>query len=173
MRLRYLVTSLALLAVGLGYALTQGRSVRPAPPRLTPAAAAPSVQPPRVPPSAREILERGAALSLTAEQTRRLEALAREWSSESAGLDASLQAATADFSRFMSEAQAGRGASLQEIQRRSADVSQLGALARERRRRHGEAAAGLLTDRQRVTLAQGPGQALREVTDEVRANRAR
>lgn len=155
---RYLTTSLVLLTVAFGYALTQSRGERPALPRPAGVAAAPRVPPPPLP-SAREILDRRAALALGEEQTRRLEALAGDWSSESARLDASLQAATAEFARFMSEAQAGRGASFQEIQRRSADVSQLGALARERRRRHGEAAVGLLADRQRATLAQGPGPA--------------
>jgi hypothetical protein len=151
---RYLITSLVLLAVAFGYALTQGRVERPALPRPAGVASSPRVPPPPLP-SARKLLDRRASLALSNEQTRRLEALAREWSSESAGLEAELQAATAEFSRFMSEAQGGRGASLQEIQRRSADVGELSAGLRERRRLHGEAAAGLLTDRQRMTLAQG------------------
>jgi hypothetical protein len=104
-------------------------------------------------PPAQTILDRGALLSLTAEQTRRLEALARGWRDESTRLEAELQAATAEFSRFMSQAQAGRGASLQEIQRRSADAGELGAWVREQRRLHGEAAAGLLADWQRAKLA--------------------
>lgn len=148
---RGLTTSLVLLAVAFGYALTQGRVERTALPR--PAGVAPS---PRVPPplpSARDILDRRAALALGEEQTRRLEALAREWSSESAGLEAELQTATAEFSRFMSETQGRRGTSLQEIQRRSAHVGELGALLREQRRLHGQAAASLLTDRQRQRLA--------------------
>ena len=148
---RYLTTSLVLLAVAFGYALTQTRGERPALPRPAGVAAAPRVPPPL--PSARDILDRGVALSLRAEQTRRLEALAREWSSETARLEAELQAATAEFSRFMSEAQERRGTSLQEIQHRSADVSDLGTHLREQRRLHGQAAAGLLTDRQRQRLA--------------------
>ena len=155
-RLRYLTTSLVLLAVGFGYALTQGRAERPAPPRPAGVAAAPRVPPPL--PSARDLLDRRASLALSPDQARRLEALAREWSSESARLDASLRAATAEFSRFMTEAQAGRGASLQEIQRRSADAGELGAWVREQRRLHGEAAAGLLADWQRAKLVQeAPG----------------
>ncbi|MBI2157747.1 MAG: hypothetical protein HYU26_12715 [Candidatus Rokubacteria bacterium] len=153
-RLPYLATSLVLLAVGFGYALTQGRADRPAPPRPAGVAVAPRVPPPRPLPTARELLDRRAALSLSEEQTRRLEVLAREWSSESARLEAELQAATAEFSRFMTEAQAGRGASLQEIQRRSADAGELGAWVREQRRLHGEAAAGLLADWQRAKLVQ-------------------
>ena len=153
-RLRYLTTSLVLLAVGFGYALTQGRAERPAPPRPAGVAVAPRVPPPRPLPTARELLDRRAALSLSEEQTRRLEVLAREWSSQSTRLEAELQASTAEFSRFMSEAQTGRGGSLQEIQRRSVDVGELGALVRERRRLHGAVAAGLLMDRQRAKLAQ-------------------
>lgn len=171
-RRRFLATSLALLAVGLGYALVQGKAARPAPPRPTGVVAAPRIPPPAAP-AARQILGRGMALSLTADQKRRLEILAGEWASESARLEAELQAATAEFSRFMGEAQGSRGTSVQEIQRRSADVSELSALLRERRRLHGEGAAGLLADWQRAKLAQGPGRSLREVTDEVRTNRAR
>ncbi len=151
-RLRYLATSLVLLAVAFGFVLTQGRAERPAPPRRAGVAALPRV--PRPPlPSARELLDRRAVLNLDDEQTRRLEALARAWSSDSAPLEAELQAATAEFSRFMSAAQGSRGTSLQEIQARSAHVSELGSVLREERRLHGEAAAGLLTDRQRQRLA--------------------
>ena len=151
--LRYLTTSLALLAVVVGYALTQGPAARPAPAPPAGAAAAPRIPPPRPLPSAREILDRGAMLSLSAEQQRRLEALERAWSAESARLETELQAATAEFSRFMSEARATRGASLQEIQRRSADIRELGAELREQRRRHGEAAAQNLANWQRRRLA--------------------
>lgn len=149
---RYLTTSLVLLAVAFGYALTQSRGERPALSRPAGVAAAPRVLPPPLP-SAREILDRRASLALGQEQARRLEALAREWSSESARLEAEVQAATAEFSRFMSEAQGRRGTSFQEIQRRSADVSELSTRLRDQRRLHGQAAAGLLTDRQRQRLA--------------------
>ena len=152
---RYLATSLVLLAVALGYGLTQSRVERTAPPRPAGVAASPRILPPPAPPAAREILGRGLALSLTVDQKRRLEVLAGEWASESARLEAEIEAATAEFSRFMSEAQARRGATLGEIQRRSADAIELGARLRERRQLHGEAAAGLLTDRQRMSLAQG------------------
>ena len=149
---RGLTTALVLLAVAFGYALTQGRVERPALPRPAGGvAASPRVPPPL--PSASDLLDRRASLALGGEQTRRLEALAREWASESARLEADVQAATAEFSRFMSEAQGKRGASLQEIQQRSADVSELSARLRDQRRLHGQAAAGLLTDRQRQRLA--------------------
>jgi hypothetical protein len=151
-RRRYLTTSLILLAVAFGYGLTQSRGERPALPRPAGVAAAPRVPPPPLP-SAREILDRHASLALGAEQTRRLEALAREWSRESPRLETELQAATAEFSRFMGEARAGRGTTLAEIQRRSAHVGELSGVLREQRRLHGEAAAGLLTERQRKRLA--------------------
>ncbi len=151
-RRRYLTTSLVLLAIAFGFALTQGRVERPALPGPAGDAASPRVPPPP-PPSARELLDRRASLGLGDEQTRRLEALAHAWSGESARLEAGLQAAMAEFSRFMSEAQGSRGTSLQEIQGRSAQASELSSILREQRRQHGEAAAGLLTDRQRQRLA--------------------
>lgn len=152
---RYLTTSLALVALAFSYALMQSRGgERPAGPRPAAVAAAPRIPSPLTLPSASEILDRGARLSLSAAQTRSLEGLARDWSNESARLEAQLRDATAEFSRFMSEAQAGRGASLQEIQRRSAEAGELGALLRERRRLHGETATGLLVAWQRAKLAE-------------------
>lgn len=151
-RTRYLTTTLALVAVLLGYGAWQWRAERPGPPRPPRSAAPPPVRPPD-PPTARDILERGSALSLSAEQTARLEALDRSWREESRPLEAELQAATAEFSRFMSDAKGqGRRASLQELQRRTAEVSDLGAALRERRRRHAEAAARVLSDGQRAGL---------------------
>jgi hypothetical protein len=152
-RLRYPATSLILLAVAFGYALTQGRAERPAPPRPAGAAASLRVLPTPLP-LARELLNCRAALALDEEQTKRLETLARAWSNESARLEAELQTVTAEFSRFMSEAQGSRGTSLQEIRTRSAHISELSSILREQRRLHGEAAAGLLTERQRQRFAQ-------------------
>jgi hypothetical protein len=152
LRLRYLATSLILLAVAFGYALTQGRAERPAPPRPTGATASLRV-PPTPLPLARELLNRRAALALDDGQTKRLETLARAWSNESARLEAELQTVTAEFSRFMSEAQGSGGTSLHEIQNRSAHISELSSILREHRRLHGEAAAGLLTERQRQRFA--------------------
>ena len=105
-------------------------------------------------PTAREILNRRAALALDEEQTKRLETLARAWSSESARLEAELQTVTTEFSRFMSEAQGSRRTSLQEIQTRSATSASSAAMLGEQRRLHGEAAAGLLTEPQRQRFAQ-------------------
>jgi hypothetical protein len=151
---RYRMTMVALLAVGFAYALTQARVERPAVAPRPREAAAPRPAPSELAPlTAGDILARSAALSLTRGQRTRLEALARESKAESSRPEADLDAATAEFARFMDEARRGRGASLPEIQRRSADVRELSAALREERRRHGEAAAGVLTERQRTTLA--------------------
>ena len=156
-RLRYLSTTLALVAVGLGYALIQAKPWRAAP-RLEPrpAAAGHPAPPPPAPPTAREVLDRSERLDLTREQKARLEALDRQWKQETAGVEAALRGAEEEFSRFMKEAQGGKGTSLQEIQRRSADVRDLSATLRERRLLHGEAVARVLTEPQRRTLGLPP-----------------
>ena len=155
-RVRYFSTSLALLAVGLGYALIQGRVGRLAlPPPARAEAARPAPLPP-APPTAREMLERGTALSLTSDQTDRLEALDRQWQRESAPLEAASSEAEQEFSRFMREAKAGGKTNLQEIQRRSAEFRDRSAALRERRQIHAGTAARLLTETQRRVLAQAP-----------------
>jgi hypothetical protein len=152
-RRRYLVTTVALLAVLLGYGAFQWRSERPAPPRPSRTAAT-RPAPLAMPPSAREVLARGAALSLTADQRARLEALASDWAKEGASLEAEVEAALAEFSRFMHQArERGKGASLQEVQQRMAEVSEPSARLRELRRLHAEAVARVLTDAQRGSLA--------------------
>jgi len=156
-RVRYLSTTLALLAVGLGYALVQGKRVHPGPalqPR--PAAAGRPAVPPAAPLTAREVLDRSEALALTQAQRARLEGLDRRWQQETAGLEAAVRAAEQEFSRFMQEAQAGKGTSLQEIERRSADVRDLSAALRERRLLHTGAVAQVLTEAQRRTLGLPP-----------------
>ena len=153
---RYLATTVALLAVGLGYALIQGRPERPAPrPAAQPGAVVRPAPPPAAPPTAGEILERRASLSLTADQVSRLEALDAEWKKEAAGLEPALAAAEQALSRFMKEAQSAGGTSVQEIQRRSVEFRELSTALRERRRLHGEAAAHVLTESQRRQLAAG------------------
>jgi len=151
---RYLSTTVALLAVGLGYALLQGRPER-SPPRPAPRseAVARPAPPPAAPPTARGILDRRAALSLTADQAARLEALDVQSRNEAAELEPALAAASQELSRFMKEAQSAGGTSVQEIQRRSAEFRELGAALRERRRLHSEAAAHVLTESQRQRLA--------------------
>lgn len=158
LRLRYLSTTLAVLAAGGAIVLIQARDPRPASlPRVRPASTAPAVRPAAPLVSARQILDRAAELSLTAEQRARLEALDREWRQESASLEAEVQAARAAVSRFMeAEAQAGRRTSLPEIERRSAEFRELSAMWRERRRLHGDAAGAMLTAAQRGTLGPPP-----------------
>jgi hypothetical protein len=146
---RYLSTTMALVAIGLGYALFQAKPWRPAPRLEARSVALRPPVPPPAPPTAREILERGAALSLTADQKTRLAALDRRWSEEVAPLEAAVQEAEEEFSRFMKESQAGGRASLQEIQDHSADVRELGAALRGRRLLHAEAAVQILTEQQR------------------------
>ena len=155
LRARYLSTTLMLVAVGIGYALSQGWGERPAP-RLQPRPSAiVRPMPPPPPPSARELLGRGAALSLTEGQAARLRDLDQQWSRESAELEQAVQAAGDDFARFMRDAQAARRMSIQEIQQRTAEFSGLSASLRERRRLHGEAAAAVLARAQRQRLGAG------------------
>jgi hypothetical protein len=104
-------------------------------------------------PSAGEILDRRGDLALTGDQAARLEALHREWEKGSAPLEASLAAARADFAGFMDGRRETRGATLQEIQRRSERFQELSAELRRRRQSHTDAALGLLTASQRRTLA--------------------
>jgi phytoene dehydrogenase-like protein len=157
LRTRYLSTTLVLVAVGLGYAVTQGRAVRSSPslPARPQAASQRGFSAPP-PPTAREILGRGAVLSLTADQKTRLEALDRGWREESAPLEAALQEAEREFTRFMEDTRASGRTTVEEIQRRSADVRELSAARRERRRIHSEVAAQVLTESQRRRLAASP-----------------
>ncbi|MBI4536664.1 MAG: hypothetical protein HY712_01755 [candidate division NC10 bacterium] len=148
LRVRYLGTTLALLAIGLGFGLSQWRA-RPAPPPAPVRADTPPLAPA---PTAREIVDRAEALALTREQVSRLMALDRRWRAESEGLRAAVQEAGEEFQRFMAEAQAHGGASLTEIQRRGGDLRLLSAELRERRRLHGEEAAWLLSPEQEQRL---------------------
>ncbi len=153
LRIRYLVTTLALVGIGLGYAVLQ-EWPRHRAPRL-PERAEASAHPrslPALSPMAREILDRAADLALTGVQRGRREALDRTWHAESAGLRTELQAAEEEFSRFMGDAKATRKMSLQEIQGRSEDVRRLGAVLREDRQRHSKAAIQILTSTQRERL---------------------
>ena len=152
-RLRYLSTTLALVAVGLGYALIQAKPWRPGPSLpARPAAAGRRAPPVLAPLTAREVLDRSEAFGLTRDQEARLEALDRQWKQETAGLQADLQGAEQEFSRFMKEAQASKGTSVQGMQSRSAEFRELSATLRERRVLHGEAVGGVLTEPQRRML---------------------
>jgi len=149
-RTRYLATTLALLAIGLAFGVSQWR-VRPAPPR--PPVRAASLPPrPVLPPTAQEVLERADELRLSREQVRRLLALEQEWNAETARLAAAVRAASAEFELFAASAKGGGGASLQEIQRRSADLQALSLELRERRSAHSRRTLELLTDAQQAGL---------------------
>ena len=145
--------TLALVAAAAGWAIIEAPTERPRlsapkPGAITrPALAA-------MPPTARDILDGGAMLDLKTGQRTRLRALDATWASESAAARAQLDAAVAEFSRFMDEARATGRTSLQEVQRRSAEFSELSAALRERRQRHAEAAAATLTEWQRTRLRQ-------------------
>ena len=148
---RYLTTTLVLLAVAAGYALSQGWVERQSPRPMVREAGARPVPPPAPAPSAREILDRGPAVGLSREQGARLRALDAEWVRRSSELQAAIDDEERQFSAFMKEAQGGRGASLQEIQQRSANLRALSALLREARWQHGLASAEVLTEPQRRT----------------------
>ena len=159
-RLRYLAATLALTAIALGYYLVQWAPARQGPhlePR--PATARPAAPP--LLPTARMILDQGTELALSKGQRAHLETLDRRWQSESSGLEAAVRWEEEAFSRFMQEAQAGGKTSVQEIQRRSADLRELSETLRERRQLYAEAALEILTDSQRrmlSTLAASRGQ---------------
>lgn len=150
-RVRYLSTTLALLAAAAGYTLSQGWVERQSPRPVVREAGARPVPPPAPAPSAREILDRGQAVGLSREQAARLRALDAEWVRQSSDLQAAIDDEERQFSTFVKEAQGSRGASFQEIQRRSANLRDLSATLREARRRHGLASAEVLTEQQRRT----------------------
>ena len=168
---RYLSTTVALVTVALAYVLLQSRGERPAPRLPAPAlsAARPAPLPP-APPTAREILDRAGILDLRGDQLVRLEALDRLWKSEVSGLEAAIHGARRELSSFMKEVQGGRGASVQEIQRRSTEFSQLSAQLRQRRQHHAEAALYVLTDWQRQRLAQSRPPVIERRTNESARN---
>ena len=151
-RVRVLAATLVLTAIGVGYFLIQGPPARTGPhldPR--PAVTTPIAPPPL--PTAHSLLVRGAVLSLTKAQTARLEVLDLRWKAQAAGLEADLQHEEAAFAQFMREAQAAGKTSVQEIQRRSADLRALSESVRERRQLHADAVLDVLTESQRQVLA--------------------
>jgi hypothetical protein len=152
-RVRYLFTTVALVATVLAYALWQRPLDRPTP-RL-PAASSLTARPasPPMPHTARRILDQAVVLELTHGQKIRLRALDRFWTSEERELQATVRDAERELSAFMKDAQASGGASVQQIQQRSAEFSSFSATLRERRQRHSEAALQLLDGWQRHRLA--------------------
>jgi len=152
-RRRVLAAMLAVTAIALGFYLIQRPLARPGPqiePR--PAKAGP-VAPRLTAPTARTMLERGTALSLTKAQTTRLEILDLRWKAQVAGLEAAIKQEEAAFAQFMREAQATGKASVQEIQRRSADLRAMSESVRERRQLHADAVLDVLTESQRQMVA--------------------
>jgi hypothetical protein len=149
-RTRYLATTLLLLAIGLGFGLSQWPA-RPAPPR-PPARAGSVPSRPALPPTAPDVLARAAELQLSADQVARLRALATEWTADVARLEAALREGQAEFEAFAAAARSGGGASLPEIQRRSGELQGLSVELRERRTAHSGRAMGVLTDVQRARL---------------------
>jgi len=146
-----LTAATALAIVAVGWTLFQARGDRP---KLSLPRPAAITRPARValPPTARDILGNGLLLDLTGAQETRLRALDATWTREVTAIQAQLDAATADFARFMDEAR-GRGRiSMPEIQQHAAEISELSAELRERRRIHAEAAAAILTEWQRSRL---------------------
>jgi hypothetical protein len=160
-RVRYLSTTVALVAALAAYVLWQRPLDRPSPrlPAGSAAAARPATPP--MPPTARRILDQATALGLTHDQMAGLRALDRVWTSEERELQTAVQESERELAAFMKEAQASRGASVQQIQQRSTEFSSLSATLRERRRLQAEAALQLLDGSQRHRLAgTGPGAAV-------------
>jgi hypothetical protein len=151
-RMRYLAATLALTTIALGYFLVQRTPARPAPHLEPRPAVARLVAPPPLP-TARVLLDRADDLALTQGQQARLQVLDRQWMAEFAGLQASVRQEQAVFSEFMQEAQAAGKTSVQEIQRRSADLRETSETLRERRQRHAEVALAVLTESQRQMLS--------------------
>ena len=149
MRTRHLATTLALLAVGLGLGVSQWRP-KPPPPRPARATATPARL--SLPPTAREILVRAQELQLSRDQVIRLNALDQQWEAETENLESAIRDASAEFDRFMSEAQSGRGASLPEVQRHSAELRALSVALRERRNIHSARAVEILSGPQQERL---------------------
>jgi hypothetical protein len=143
-RVRVLAATLALTAIAVGYFLVQGTPARPAMTR--------PIAPPPLP-TAHSLLAQGAVLSLTKAQTARLEALDLRWKAQVVGLEAALQHEEEAFAQFMQEAQAAGKTSLQEIQRRSADLRTMSESMRERQQLHADAVFDVLTESQRQVLA--------------------
>ena len=154
-RTRYLTTTLALLAIGLGFGISQWHTRLPALPK-PPARDVRVPARPANPPTAREVLSRTEVLQLRPEQAARLRALERAWRADVESLEAALGAASAEFERFVADARRGGGASVPEIQRRSADLQALSAELRERRAAHSRQAVETLTDAQRNALRREP-----------------
>ena len=151
----YLFTMIAIAVATITWTIVD-RPPRPRPIRAMSAASMATAARPTVAPrpTARNLLAYGEALGLTAGQRAKLETLAAAWERESASLQAGADAASAEFARFIGDAQKVGHVRLDEVQRRSMEVQELSAALRARRAPHNEEAAGVLTERQRSRLAE-------------------
>jgi hypothetical protein len=152
-RARYLATTLALVAAVAAYGLWHRPLERPTPRVPAPSALTARPAPAPVPPTARRILDQASVLGLRHDQKVRLRALDRFWTSEERELQVAVRDAERELSAFMKVAQVSGGASVQQIQQRSAEFSSFSATLRERRQRHSEAALQALDGWQRHRLA--------------------
>jgi hypothetical protein len=154
-RTRYVVTSVALAALAASWIVLQRPATHASPSLPRPAALAPPAA--RIlAPTASDLLGADILLELAPGQRTRLMALASGWAKEATSVQAEVDAATADFSRFMDEARSTGRTTVQEIQRRSADIAALSELGRERRRQHSDDAVAVLMSWQRVRLDRVP-----------------
>lgn len=151
LRTRYLATTLALVAVGLGFGLSQWRP-RPGPPKPPPMHTGGLPARPALPPTVDQILERADDLRLSPRQARRLRDLDREWRVDRQPLEQAVRDAQDGFAAFMTKAREGRGASIAEMQRESADLRAVSAELRERRALHSAQALAVLSEHQRQQL---------------------
>jgi hypothetical protein len=152
-RLRYLATTLALLATVTGYLYIQRLPSQRSPRLETRPVSTGRLSPPRALPTARAILDTSATFALTKAQQMSLETLDQRWRSEVDELETTVRQEQEAFSRFMQEAQAHGKTNVSEIQSRSANLRELSATLREQRQRHAEAAVGVLTKAQQQLLS--------------------
>jgi len=153
MRVRYLITTLGLLAVASGIVFVQAWPQRVSSlPRIRAAGTSPRSMPAAPPVSARQLLDQGSRAGLTSAQRARLDTLDREWQRVRESVEAAIRTETAVFAEFMSQARATPGTSLGELERRSTPLRELSATLREGRRRQGMAAEAVLTESQRQRL---------------------
>lgn len=145
---RSLSAALALVAVAAVTAAVVTSGPRPSPRLPERLAVAPRSTPPAAPPTARDILGRGSALALTAQQRHELASLDRRWQGRARALTAAVDEAARELSAFMAEAAGARAVPLRDIRERAAVFSARSAELREERTRHAEAALALLTESQ-------------------------
>ena len=149
-RARHLTTALAMIVIGVVWITIVDRPPGPRPVGAGSPAAGPAARPPVVTPvTARDVLAKADVLQLTADQRTRLASAATAWDRERASLQAALDAATEEFTRFARSAQQAGRTRLDDVRSRTEDVQSLSALLRERRVRHAADALGVLSASQR------------------------